>query len=411
MNSTVINKKCKVTRSLLTIWMVTQTIARCEALSMTSPQTTTSSSSISTATSHPHHFPHLSLGGPSLRHLVRDAAFHDAAVDDGDVRGVLWTEHLNLVVGCTDQARFFYQDVLGLSRDLGRSFHVNLGQQQFHLAAVDGEPAQSVAGSVGLVVPSLDTVRERLKRVLDNNDSNSDNHILRGTLFGIVKDDENERVLTLRCPWGNLFHLYGVDDDDKLNNNGDASSSSRKMVNLHAPGGAYGPHRMAVRGQPGIRYVELACPPGKTEAVARFYREMLGCTVSLTTHPDQSTTPCAVVCVGPGVHLVFVEQLSSSSSAVYQQTLERMQGVHVCIYAADFRGIYQRLEERGLIWTNPRFVHLDTCPTWSDAMASHTLRFRDIVDLDTGDKIMELEHETRPLRHGQYLKVPFYEPK
>jgi hypothetical protein len=42
---------------------------------------------------------------------------------------------------------------------------------------------------------------------------------------------------------------------------------------------------------------------------------------------------------------------------------------------------------------------------------SRTMRLKDIIDLSTGDMIMELEHETRPLRHCQYLKVPKYEPK
>ena len=44
-------------------------------------------------------------------------------------------------------------------------------------------------------------------------------------------------------------------------------------------------------------------------------------------------------------------------------------------------------------------------------MASRTLRFKDVVDLATGTKLLELEHETRPARHGQFLKVPHYEPK
>jgi hypothetical protein len=41
-----------------------------------------------------------------------------------------------------------------------KSFHINLGQRQFHLAENKGEPAQKIAGSIGLIVPNLETLRE-----------------------------------------------------------------------------------------------------------------------------------------------------------------------------------------------------------------------------------------------------------
>ena len=172
------------------------------------------------------------------------------------------------------------------------------------------------------------------------------------------------------------------------------------MENVHAEGGAYGPHRMAVRGNAGIRYIEIACPPAKSTAVARFYKEMLGCTV-------MENEDSAVVSVGPGVHLAFIESIQM----IPEDDIKAMEGVHVCFYANDFEALYHRLAERNLIWTNPRFIHLDTCDTWEEAAASRTLRFKDVIDLSTGEKILELEHETRPLRHGQYLKVPRYEPR
>jgi hypothetical protein len=141
------------------------------------------------------------------------------------------------------------------------------------------------------------------------------------------------------------------------------------MVNLHAEGGAYGGHRMAVRGQPGIRFVEVACPHGKSPAVAEFYRKMLRCTVLETKRDDRA---CAMVCVGPGVHLAFVKQKEhkqgQEESIPSKATMAMaMEGVHVCFYANDFRDLYHRLSERNLIWKNPRFVHLDT---WEEARAS-----------------------------------------
>lgn len=360
-----------------------------DALSMTSP------SSVVTATKTPssHHSDAYTLGGDVMRDLVREAARSDARERDGDVRGILWAEHLNLVVGSKEQAAYFYQDFLGLTRDTGRSFHVNLGQQQFHLAE-NGEPAQTVCGSVGLVVPDLDSVRSRVAEAAN---------VLVGTDFAVLNDDAERRVLTILCPWGNRYHLYGTDNDDDVVVDA-TPASSKKMVNLHADGGAYGAHRMSVRGGPGIRYVELACPPGRSAAVGRFYEKMLGCDVA--TLSGGGAAPAVSVCVGPGVHLVYAEREGVDDGA-----RARMEGVHLCVYANDFKGIYDRLTERGLVWTNPRFVHLDTCDTWEEALDSRTLRFKDVIDLETGEKILELEHETRPLRHGQYLKVPYYVPR
>jgi catechol-2,3-dioxygenase len=320
----------------------------------------------------------LSTGGKNLRNLVVEAAERDER-ETLDLKGIMFTEHINLVVGSKDLAAYFYLEFLGFTKDAGTSFHVNLGQQQFHLA--EGN-AQRIAGSIGLVVPTLDTVRLRIPAALEQ---------LKSTQFSLESDDEN--CITLTCPWGNTIHLYGV-DNDRVESSVD---SSLKMVNLHV--GAYGAHRMAIRGSPGIRYIEIACPMNKSPAVANFYREMLGCTVV-------ENDGVAMVCVGPGVHLVFVE-----SGKLSGEDTSAMKGVHVCFYATDFMGLYERLAERDIIWTNPRFLHLDSCDTWADAAASRTLRFKDVIDLKTGEKILELEHETRPLRHGQYLKVPRYEPK
>jgi hypothetical protein len=86
--------------------------------------------------------------------------------------------------------------------------------------------------------------------------------------------------------------------------------------------------------------------------------------------------------------------LSSSSdldSTIYRRRLEQIKGVPICIYTAPhFRELYQQLASRDLIWSNPRFAHLDSCDTTLDeALASRTLRFKDIVDLDTGALFLE----------------------
>ena len=69
---------------------------------------------------------------------------------------------------------------------------------------------------------------------------------------------------------------------------------------------------------------------------------------------------------------------------------------------------------RGLTWTNPRFVHLDTCDTWEQASASRQFRFLAICDPDQPQDdsgaapLLELEHETRACRHFQFMKPVEY---
>ncbi|KAL3796019.1 hypothetical protein HJC23_013076 [Cyclotella cryptica] len=363
-----------------------------------------------------------SVGPSHLRNLLQHASRQQQRTDFGlDLRGIVWLEHLNLVVGSMDTAKTFYVDFLGLTVDAGNAKHFNLGQQQvrlpslcqpcvlidwldqFHLAATD-DPPQRVTGSICLTVPSLENIRRRAQAAQND---------LKGTLFSIREydnlpkdshDNLTDKMMTVTCPWGNTFHLFDISIDDDHTNA--QPSSPQKMVNLHLEGGSYGSHRMAVRGGPGIRAVEISCKQGSVDAIARFYETSLGCTVVKEKPGDSSTeTKAIAVSVGPGVHLVFVE-----NEFVSNQDFDMMNGVHACIYVAEFKNMYTTLQSHGLIWTNPRFTHLDSCDTWEEAFASRTFRFKDILDIDTGEKMLELEHETRPMMHGQYLKVPRYIP-
>ncbi len=324
------------------------------------------------------------LGPIALRSLVQTASLESQQCLD--LEGIVWLEHLNLVVGDMGHAFEFYVDFLGLSRDTNPK-HVNLGQQQFHLASTD-DPPQRITGSIGLTVPSLQKIKERVERAKSD---------LQGTLFAI--NEESDKVMSITCPWGNIFHLYDIslDDDHASTLSEPYNQSPHKMVNMHAEGGAYGAHRMAVRGQPGIRYVEFTVPSSTSKSIAHFYQDVMKCNQVVTTND------CAIVGVGPGVHFVFVE-----SDELTTESVEKQQGVHACIYISNFQSTYQELKECGLIWTNPRFTHLDTCDTWEEASASRTLRLKDMLDVKTGEKVYELEHETRSLTHGQYLKVPHY---
>lgn len=376
------------------------------------------------------------LTGNELRTMAVEAAMREEeeqwedGVDDVflDVPGVAWMEHLNLIVGHRSEdrkvAEAFYIDVMGMTPDKSTSFHVNLGRQQFHLATPkqEDEIPHRIHGSVGIVVPDLEVLWGRLTATRDD-----DEGLFGDTLFDFYREDgATTTTIHVRCPWGNVFRCYSSSDRGIGVLQSEVEKSPQKMSNLHASHiGVHGADKMGVLsvGQPGIRYVEFILPVGaKAEKVCEFYKQTLHTQASVATAPDSGAN-CCLVSVGPGVHLVYVEAPSSLSSSsttsngdIERELFRKMVGIHVCIYVHNFHGLYKRLKNKSLIWTNPRFTRLDRCDTWEDSRKSRTLRFKHVIDETNSDSnepivLMTLEHETRALRHGQFMKAPYYVPK
>jgi catechol 2,3-dioxygenase-like lactoylglutathione lyase family enzyme len=321
------------------------------------------------------------MSAAGLAELVRAAALHDTSLDTG---GILWLEHVNLVVGNRAQAEHFYVAFLGCTADPSPSFHVNLGRQQFHLSEGD---AQVLTGSFGIAVPSLDTVRSRAAEAAA---------ALQGTHFAFR---DHGHALEATCPWGNTFFLYAMAVPAEAQ--AGTAEHAPKLVRRQAGFD----HGLGVLGdQPGIRFIEVRVPSGAARRVGRFYEEMLGAHVVYAAEGKG-----VVVALGPNVHAVITDIPGLGEGA-----LARMKGVHLCIYIVGFRQAYERLQARSLIWTNPRFVHLDTCDTWEQASASRQFRFRAICDPDRPQDgsgaapLLELEHETRACRHFQFMKTVEY---
>jgi len=324
------------------------------------------------------------------RDLVIEANEQD---DSLDARGIVWFEHINLVLGDRELGEMFYFDLLGCTRDTNADFHANLGQQQFHLnvgGGDNGEP-QVVRGSIGLALPSLATFRERLAVygpslqnacALLNSSSTAFSSLFK------VEDYTDSIVVT--CPWGNTFALFAADDvasesQTAVNNN----VMSQKHANFD--------RKMAVRGKPGIRYIEFRVR--NIIAVASFYSQVLGCTI----HYSSDRARVAVM-VGPSCHFVF-SQDEETNQAKMDEEVRKQQGIHVCVYIEQFKHTFLQLQSMGLTWTNPRFSWLDTCDTWQQANSSRQFRFQDFPHGG-----FTLEHETRAVRHHQFLKVPNYQP-
>ena len=150
-------------------------------------------------------------------------------------------------------------------------------------------------------------------------------------------------AVEVTCPWGN-------------------------RIRCHAPDpGRFGPMVL------GMPYVELDTPPGTASRIARFYREVMD-------NPADASDGVARVPVGADCTLLYSE--TPDMRADYQ-------GDHIQISLADFAGPHAKLVGRGLV---------------TEESNEHQYRFQDIVDLDTGELLVTVEHEVRSMRHPMFAR-------
>src|SRR5262245_28508097 len=165
---------------------------------------------------------------------------------------------------------------------------------------------------------------------------------LDGTRFEF--SEHNDHVAAT-CPWGNQVRCY-------------------------EPDARFG--RIAL----GIPYVEFAVPVGSAAKIAAFYRTVME--IPATAGNGEGTV--ARVKVGVDQYLLFRESNRPS---------EAFDGHHIQIYIANFSDPHRRLVERGLV-------------TAEDDRYQY--RFRDIVDLDSGECLFSVEHEVRSVTHPLFLR-------
>jgi catechol 2,3-dioxygenase-like lactoylglutathione lyase family enzyme len=318
------------------------------------------------------------MSASKLRRLVTEALLHD---DSLDVPGIIWMEHLNLLCGARAEADDFYVGLLGFHPEPGRSWHVNMGSQQLHLAEAPSKGLEHrLTGSVGLTVPSLKAIRSRVARAKSQ---------LSHTCFEV---EDQESIMLVTCPWGNTYVCHEVSDGSGGGGGGVTPRGIPRMACCHA-GLDQG---MSVRapGGSGIRYIEFRVRRGTVQRIGQFYETIFECKVSYS----EST---AIVLVGPAVHLVFhdvADRPLTDKEESQQAGVGGGEGVHCCIYISHFKLAYERLWKLGLVWTNPRFAHLDTCDTYEQAVASRQFRFKTLIDLETHQPLLELGNQWRRAR-------------
>jgi hypothetical protein len=228
---------------------------------------------------------------------MKKKTYDRTAEDLGNVVGL---EHLNVMVPDQRLATLFYITGLGMTRDPYLvtgvvNMWVNIGRSQFHLPI--GEP-QVMRGRVGLVVPSLDQLVQRLDMVQKH---------LAGTRFGYkAGNGKSNRYVDVTCPWGN-------------------------QIRCHAPEEKFGPILL------GMPYVEFDVPAGTADGIARFYSEVFG---ALTKVEKANGGSAAKIAVGPQQKLVFRET---------KKKIADYDGHHLQLYVADFSGPYKQLLKHKMI--------------------------------------------------------------
>lgn len=214
-----------------------------------------------------------------------------------DVGNIVEFGHVNVRVANQQQAIIFYAMGLGLTRDPYQRTGIsnawmNVGSCQFHLPV---GKAEVLRGVIGLVLPELDRLVQRLQTVAP---------LLQGTQFRFERHGD---VVDTVCPWGN-------------------------RIRVHAPDPArFGPLRL------GMPYVEVDCAPGTVAGIARFYTEVLAAPATLGSDADGSFVR---IPIGLAESLVFRETT---------RALPPYDGHHVQISVADFSGVHRRLLARGLV--------------------------------------------------------------
>lgn len=219
-----------------------------------------------------------------------------------DVGNIVAMEHVNLTMPDQATATLFYIVGLGFTRDpymnvgLGNMW-VNVGEQQFHLPTRD---PQVIAGHIGLVVPTLDALRDRLNTVAGP---------LADTRFSWSDADDH---IAVTCPWGNRLRCY-------------------------APGPRFGDVMV------GIPYVEFLARPGSAHGIAGFYGRIMGAPASIEDGDPRGMA--AVVSVGRNQWLRFQETA---------EDVRPYDGHHIAVYVANISRPYAFLQERGLLLESVR---------------------------------------------------------
>ena len=258
----------------------------------------------------------------------------------------------------------------------------NVGLQQFHLPA--DNPVQRFRGVISMAY-SQSEYNSIINRLLEQNYK-----------FRVIESGRSGRSsghftegIEVMCPYGNKFHIYPTNTTSWLGPAKHIPTDDEVAKSIQLPGG--------VTAGLGIEIVDMDVPFGIAEKIGKFYEYYFDAKAEISyvdaTEFPQQRRRC-VVRVGYNQQIAFTEAIEGVS-------LEPYDGHHIAVYVNNFVESYYRLSEDELVWNNPRFPQFKY-DTIDDALEHNEFRFLYIVDVDTNEKIFEIEHELRSLSHPSF---------
>ena len=333
-------------------------------------------------------------------------------------------EHVNLNVPSQEHIIPFYLELLGFGLDPRKAINfdpnkrksqtiwVNCGASQFHMPY--GETAQRIPGSIGLRYDSLTSLKRRLNEL-----SKTTNDIMGLQEFDILTDPRTQRdYVRMVDVYGNVFFCReSIDssyDRDVVFTNGVQQKLRQPIIGPHDTDewGDYATKYGLLESEcRGIDYVEFNCPVGSADKIALFYESVFDATTTVVQQEVKDGNGRSVMIKIAIIAIGEIDDVGKANqSLLFRETTETSllppshDGHHVALYVgtnrADFEQAFKNADIAGVVWVNPRFS--DKATTLETARELKQFRFKDIVDMETGDVVMELEHEVRSVDHDAF---------
>ena len=257
-----------------------------------------------------------------------------------EVGSILHLEHFNFVVQDHDMVTTFFMNGLGFTRDPFRradetNIGVSVGMQQFHLPR-RGDTTPPFAGEVGLVVPGIPAIKARLRRL--------------------------QRMGKFKA----TPYRYEANNGTPL-----VTSPFGIRLRLHSAGSI--PFQRPL----GIAYVDISIEPGKAQAIARFYRQIMGAPAVVKKIGGETS---AVVTVGAFQYLRFRERRRKDYD---------LHNAHVAYYVTGYN------ERREMFADKGSMVGLGQ---------GQVFNFHEIFDPENGETVLKFQQELRSVYHPDFMR-------
>jgi hypothetical protein len=330
-------------------------------------------------------------------------------------------EHVNLNIPSHEPSLTFYFGVLGCGMDPRKADNVldpeskkktvwaNCGASQFHLPR--DAAAQVIPGMIGLRYDSLDGLKSRiaahgLSSGGDGDHAGDGGVVMRSVEAGTAAD--GRKTLRLVDGYGNVFLCRSGGNPVS-----DATLEQPVILSSETDRWGWVAEKYGLRDDGddedrattdcrGIDFVEFHCPKGTAKTIALFYDTVLDATTSVVQSGDDAI---AVVAFGNVDASGRADQ-----SLLFRETdrdIPTYDGHHIALYVgesrADFEQAFRNCETAGVVWVNPRFD--DKTSNLQGAKKWKQFRFKNIVDMNTGKTVFELEHEVRSIEHSAWPRT------